>query len=410
MSEYFNNYDFDALMGPADQAFDFGFLDNSNPIGQNEAAGYDYNATYDFDPGMDFAVDPAFDFDFNASFQPGPLLPDATTITDQSSEGSPPTLLIQQQQSDAFSQRWTRISALAFTCQECDHSFNSKWDLDHHSSTENHATWACFQSGCSNRFHRSEDLYYHQSTPHLPSHREVWDGSAIACAECHEAFRSRIELVDHARYNKHSPYACLCGAKFARRDVLVRHLEGFTKESAKYQCTFCKRHRGKQAFRRRDHLVQHLRGYHKMEPEEINKASPPMSRVRSLQILICPHADCEAYRDDTFKALPWAEQHERRPFQKQSEYNKHMRDVHKESAFSCCVAGCDRVGAKGYMREKDLMKHLADKHPEAPNYSYICPEPLKYQCDICGKRLANVYTLEDHRIFVHASSLNVLTN
>ncbi|KAI0192713.1 hypothetical protein EV127DRAFT_310548, partial [Xylaria flabelliformis] len=255
-----------------------------------------------------------------------------------------------------------------FTCKVCYGLFRYEWELDRHCKTENHATWGCVHSGCSNRFHNRRDRRYHQRTPHLPSHREVWDESAIACAECHEAFRSKSQLVDHARYNKHSPYACSCGDKFARRDVLVRHLEGFTKESAKYQCTFCKRHRGKQAFRRRDHLVQHLRGYHKMEPEEINKISPPRNQVQSLQIQTCPHADCEAYRDDTFNALPWVKQYERRPFEKQSEYNKHMRDVHQESAFSCSIAGCDRVGVKGYMREKDLMKHLADKHPEAPNY------------------------------------------
>ncbi|KAI0555681.1 hypothetical protein F4679DRAFT_577806 [Xylaria curta] len=80
MSEYFNNYDFDALMGPADQVFDFSFLDNSNPS-QVEVAGYD------FDPSMDFAVNPAFDFDFNAGFQPDPLLPvlpSATMVTNQS--------------------------------------------------------------------------------------------------------------------------------------------------------------------------------------------------------------------------------------------------------------------------------------------------------------------------------------
>ncbi|KAI0857756.1 hypothetical protein F4860DRAFT_336268 [Xylaria cubensis] len=318
------------------------------------------------------------------------------------SEGSPPTLLTQQQQqSYASSQRSTRIST--FTCQVCYELFNSERELDQHSWANNHAAWACVHSGCSSRFHYREDRDHHQRTPHLPNHREVWDGSAIACAECHEAFGSNSELVDHARYNKHSPYACSCGDKFARRDVLVRHLKGFTKESAKYQCTFCKRHRGKQAFRRRDHLVQHLRGYHKMEQDEINKVSRGRE-VRNLQILICPYADCEAYRDDTFKALPWAKQHERRPFQKQSEYNKHMRDVHKESAFSCSVAGCDRVGVKGYMREKDLMKHLADKHPEAPNYSYICPEPLEYLCDKCGQRFTSLYYLQDHLRWIHRSN------
>ncbi|KAI0555680.1 hypothetical protein F4679DRAFT_519468 [Xylaria curta] len=285
-----------------------------------------------------------------------------------------------------------------FMCQVCHQSFSFKWGLEHHSKVERHAAWSCDHPGCSSRFFQSQNRFDHERTPHLPGHHEVWDDSAIACAECDATFETSYRLDLHARDNKHSSYACSCEVKFARRDVLIRHLKGFTKESAKYPCTFCKRYRGKHAFRRRDHLVQHLRGYHKMDPEEIIKASPPKSRVQSRQILICPHTSCEKYRDGSFKAQPWLKQYQGRPFQKQSEYNKHMRDVHRESAFSCSVAGCDRVGVKGYMREKDLMKHLADKHPEEPNYSYsyVPPEPLKYHCDICGKELKTLYILEEH--------------
>ncbi|KAI0445675.1 hypothetical protein F4803DRAFT_506937 [Xylaria telfairii] len=257
--------------------------------------------------------------------------------------------------------------------------------------------WNCARPGCNNLFSDTETRDHHQSTPHLPNHREVWDDSANACAECNETFQDRAKLREHVRRNNHSPHACCCGVRFARRDVLIRHLEGFTKGSAKYHCTFCKRHRGKHAFRRRDHLVQHLQGYHKMEPEEINTVSPPKLLVKSRQTLICPHADCEAYRDDAFKALPFRTQQERKPFQSKSDYNKHMRSVHEESAFSCSVSGCDRVGAKGYMREKDLMKHLTDKHPEAPSYSYVPPTSLGYVCERCGANLHSLDGLGLHR-------------
>ncbi|KAI0485856.1 hypothetical protein F4859DRAFT_398075 [Xylaria cf. heliscus] len=267
--------------------------------------------------------------------------------------------------------------------------------------------WKCSHSECSNLFSNREVQRRHQYTPHLPSHREVWNDSAIACAECNETFQNSYELGKHATANKHSPRACSCGTKFARYDVLIRHLESLTKESAKYQCKFCKHHRGKQAFRRRDHLVQHLRGYHKMEPEEINNAFPPKTHVRSHQILICPYVECKAYRGDAFKALPWMQQYKGRPFQKQSDYNKHMRDVHKESAFSCSVVGCDRVGPKGYMREKDLMKHLANKHPEAPNYSYIPPQSLDYRCEGCGKGFSTTSKFHDHQMYTRCRLLSL---
>ncbi|KAI1152973.1 hypothetical protein F4825DRAFT_416896 [Nemania diffusa] len=232
------------------------------------------------------------------------------------------------------------------------------------------ATWCCRLALCSSRFITVESLRAHQGIPDIPSHHPVWDDLAITCAECNEIFSSAEQLREHAKGRKHSPYVCSCGVNFARNDVLRRHIASYLKENAKYPCTFCRRHRGKQAFRRKDHLVQHLQGYHKMDPEEITDALPPSNRAKgkSFYIPTCPHVGCEAYRDFAFNFLPSFEQLDQRPFGKQSDYYKHMRDVHKESTFPCRVAHCDRVGAKGYMREKDLMKHITAKHPEAPQY------------------------------------------
>ncbi|GAW14797.1 hypothetical protein ANO14919_042000 [Xylariales sp. No.14919] len=137
-----------------------------------------------------------------------------------------------------------------------------------------------------------------------------------------------------------------------------------------------------------------------MEPEEVKDVVPPSREsIQSLLPLTCPHVDCEAYRGDAFETLPWKDQTERRPFQKHSDYNKHMREIHKESAFSCPVSGCERAGVKGYMREKDLMKHLADKHPETPSYSYVPPKPRKYRCAECSLELSSLQILKNHGRF-----------
>ncbi|KAI1126555.1 hypothetical protein F5Y10DRAFT_244566 [Nemania abortiva] len=279
-------------------------------------------------------------------------------------------------------------------CQVCHQSCPSDLDLMLHCRKTGHTSFFCKHFYCTGRFFSQFDLANHEQLPHSPSHHPVWDDSAITCAECNETFNNPSQLRKHAREKKHSPYACSCEVKFARNDVLGRHIASYLKENAKYPCTFCRRHRGKQAFRRRDHLVQHLRGYHKMEPEEIDDISPSLYRGKSQQTLTCPHANCEAYRGDAFKSLPTKEQLKQRPFQKQSDYNKHMRDVHKESTFPCRIAGCDRVGAKGYMREKDLMKHITDKHPEAPQY--IPSKPILYPCPQCGDRLSSTQSLSDH--------------
>ncbi|KAI0412550.1 hypothetical protein F5X98DRAFT_319519 [Xylaria grammica] len=300
-------------------------------------------------------------------------------------------------------------------CAVCHQSFYTLGRLEKHDDTNE--IRICSHSGCDSRFRSCRRLRGHLTTPHLPGHHAVWDDSAITCAECNGTFDDESKLRGHAKRENHSCYACSCGVSFARNDVLIRHLNGFTKNGAKYQCTFCRRHRGKQAFSRRDHLVQHLRGYHKMEPEEVKDVVPPSREsIQSLLPLTCPHADCEAYRDDAFKTLSWKDQTEKRPFQKQADYNKHMREIHKESAFSCSVAGCERVGVKGYMREKDLMKHFADKHPEAPSYSYVPPKPRKYRCAGCGLELNSLQALQYHeaaicpaRRTIYASNLPITT-
>ncbi|ORY71841.1 uncharacterized protein BCR38DRAFT_21858 [Pseudomassariella vexata] len=46
---------------------------------------------------------------------------------------------------------------------------------------------------------------------------------------------------------------------------------------------------------------------------------------------------------------------------KVSDPTKHLRGIHNEIAFPCSVLGCGRVGAKGCVRQKRLLKH----HPAA---------------------------------------------
>ena len=45
-----------------------------------------------------------------------------------------------------------------------------------------------------------------------------------------------------------------------------------------------------------------------------------------------------------------------------------MKEVHKHTPFPCTVAGCDRTKERGYMREKDLKKHISNKHPGAVDH------------------------------------------
>jgi hypothetical protein len=197
-----------------------------------------------------------------------------------------------------------------------------------------------------------------------------------SCHECKECFHSKAELHRHARAKQHSAYVCKCAETFSRLDVLKRHLDRFRPETPRYPCLRCKRHRGDKDFTRKEHLQQHLRGYHHVEVE-VNTSSLHRSTCQ-----ICPHPDCPQYRGPEFLQLRRGEQKKQKPFASQAEYTKHIRDVHDESPFPCDIPDCKKVGGRGYFREKDLLKHRKDQHPEAPLYVvaerhvlYSCQEP-----------------------------------
>ncbi|KAI1328038.1 hypothetical protein F5Y16DRAFT_164123 [Xylariaceae sp. FL0255] len=287
----------------------------------------------------------------------------------------------------------------ALHCAICLASFEDSYDLDRHSMKSRHATWGCGQPGCDAKSIEREYMRLHKAATHAPGHHLVFQAGALICA-CSAVFTNHADLQSHADATKHNPFECSCGKRYVRIDVARRHIQSFNKEADKYPCTCCKQYQGKQGFRRRDHLVQHLKVYHRLDQEKINEICPTKRSVASRQILTCPHLGCDSYRDEEFRSLPWKVQEEQRPFQKQSDFNKHMREVHQQSAFPCRVAGCERIGRKGYMREKDLMNHITKEHPEAPNYTPQATEARKYRCSRCGIPLSSLQALKDHEIFV----------
>jgi hypothetical protein len=95
-------------------------------------------------------------------------------------------------------------------------------------------------------------------------------------------------------------------------------------------------------------------------------------------IPVCSHPDCPQYRDETFKQLAPKAQAERKPFNSQSAYTKHMRDEHNECTFPCDIPGCIRISRRGYFRE-DLLNHRRQEHPEAPKYT-VPKRELRIRC------------------------------
>jgi len=276
-----------------------------------------------------------------------------------------------------------------YTCSTCSEGFHydgSWWSLHYHLKDSGH-TIECTASGCNQRFVSLEERKAHERRPHTSGHGRLATSTLFDCVQCNASFRSKSDLLRHAKEQQHQPYACDCGAAFSRLDVLNRHLDSFGTDDPEYPCGYCRRHRGAEGFRRKDHLMQHIRNYHHHEIDVANEGNAAASSSISTSRLkytfpVCSHPECPQYRSEAFKQLPRSAQEQDKPFASQSAYTKHMREEHNECTFPCDVEGCTRIGRRGYFREKDLIKHRADQHPDAPDYRvsardvrYRCPEP-----------------------------------
>ncbi|TVY60844.1 Zinc finger protein [Lachnellula suecica] len=263
------------------------------------------------------------------------------------------------------------------TCHTCGFRWDFTYQLDRHAKATKHLAWPCLSTACNRSFISSRERDAHQQTPHTNGHGRTITLTPFDCVECSESLSSKADLLRHSKETQHQPYSCECGALFSRLDVLNRHLDSLGTEEPKYPCTYCRRHRGMNGFRRRDHLNQHIRNYHHLEIDE-GSAESSASRL-TFFFPVCTHVECPHYRDESFKTLPRSTQDARKPFQSRGAYTTHMRNEHNECPFPCDIQGCDRVGRRGYFREKDMIKHRREAHPDSSPYQVSARE-MKYHC------------------------------
>lgn len=109
--------------------------------------------------------------------------------------------------------------------------------------------------------------------------------------------------------------------------------------------------------------MQHLRHAHHYSDAELHDKFPARKATMYVKP-VCRFPTCPYYRDAGFKDQPEPFQEANKPFAKQSDYTKHMRDVHEWSPYPCKVHSCDRTDKKGYFSFKALQKHREEKHPE----------------------------------------------
>ncbi|KAK6955618.1 hypothetical protein Daesc_003260 [Daldinia eschscholtzii] len=107
-------------------------------------------------------------------------------------------------------------------------------------------------------------------------------------------------------------------------------------------------------------------------------------------------ADLTSREPDRAVKFYRSDQEEQSPFKKISDYKKHLKEAHGEAVFHCRVAGCDRKGSKGYLRESDFRKHLAKQHPDAPKYSPAPRKEERYNCPHCENSFTSLQDLSWH--------------
>lgn len=205
-----------------------------------------------------------------------------------------------------------------------------------------------------------------ESHTNSAEHESIQPAKPNACLECNQSFRSTTELGLHARESQHAAFKCKCGTTFQGMYELKRHKNRHQPGTPAYPCLYCSRHRGEKGFRRKDHLHQHVRKYHHItsgnsEDEYHHKKKPS---------LVCPYPHCAHLNDrrpGSSSASDMSNSKGRPTFTTRKHLIQHMRTVHNKSPFECKVEDCDRVGARGYVREGDLLNHYAKAHQVATN-------------------------------------------
>jgi len=200
----------------------------------------------------------------------------------------------------------------------------------------------CIIRSCEFRCNEWQDYATHLQAAHQ---------DAFTCDECMHVGKTQDAIALHASNTGHASFICKnedCEKKFSRLDTYQRHQRTHREDAKRFPCKYCKKYRGKSAFKRKDHLTQHVRNYHHIGEDK------QRGHLHNRQW--CPKKECTES-----KPVPLLNR-DVGVFTSSKEWVKHMRTVHDESEFPCPQPGCDRIDGKGYFREADLRAHLRKVH------------------------------------------------
>jgi general transcription factor IIIA len=116
--------------------------------------------------------------------------------------------------------------------------------------------------------------------------------------------------------------------------------QSLSKKNKKKMLTEIHRYRD-HGFKRKDHLRQHIRNYHHIEADSLGL------NVEDAVGQFCPFDDCDKSGLNSFE--------------NEKLLKAHLKKEHP-SPYQCSYPGCGRIGTKGWMRKRDMVKHMKKVH------------------------------------------------
>ncbi|ESZ92402.1 hypothetical protein SBOR_7210 [Sclerotinia borealis F-4128] len=226
---------------------------------------------------------------------------------------------------------------------ECGLRFKTIKNLKEHCIATGHEAFQYSDPDCLGGRHCA----YHTRRFH-PGNYSGYSDKIFACHQCGDGFMNTGQLDQHGRNSGHSAYLCHypdCVTTTGRIDDLIRHQSCHKSKVPRHPCLHCRTYRGNNGFKRKDHLRQHIRNYHKIDME-FHTGDIQLSPFR------CRQTGCDDYHVAQKQHL-----------RSLDDLTQHMRNEHNASAFICPKQSCDRVGLNGFDTKKLLDVHIKNDHP-----------------------------------------------